>query len=86
MKILHPDAKEDKEINNAIEKDSDNPEWTETMFKKAVRGLQKFPTKRQLTVRFDHDIVEWFKSQGAGYQSKMNDVLRKHMVEETRIH
>lgn len=35
--------------------------------------------KRQLTVRFDQDVVEWFKAQGAGYQTRMNAVLRSFM-------
>jgi uncharacterized protein (DUF4415 family) len=34
------------------------------------------PPKQQLTVRFDRDIVDWFKAQGAGYQTRMNAVLR----------
>ncbi len=32
--------------------------------------------KQQLTVRFDADVVDWFKAQGAGYQTRMNAVLR----------
>jgi len=32
--------------------------------------------KQRLTVRFDADMVRWFKSQGSGYQTKMNAVLR----------
>jgi uncharacterized protein (DUF4415 family) len=32
--------------------------------------------KRQLTVRFDQDVIEWFKTQGPGYQTRMNAVLR----------
>ncbi|MCK5284639.1 MAG: BrnA antitoxin family protein [Alphaproteobacteria bacterium] len=32
--------------------------------------------KKQLTLRLDADIVEWFKSQGNGYQTRMNAVLR----------
>ena len=32
--------------------------------------------KQRLTVRFDADMVAWFKSQGRGYQTKMNAVLR----------
>ena len=35
--------------------------------------------KQQLTVRFDVDIVEWFKAQGAGYQTRMNAVLRSYV-------
>jgi uncharacterized protein (DUF4415 family) len=35
--------------------------------------------KQQLTVRFDSDLVTWFKSQGGGYQTRMNAVLRRFM-------
>ena len=34
--------------------------------------------KKQLTLRLDADIVEWFKSQGKGYQTRMNAVLRSY--------
>lgn len=33
--------------------------------------------KQQLTVRFDADVVDWFKAQGRGYQTRMNAVLRR---------
>ncbi len=35
--------------------------------------------KQQLTVRFDQDVVEWFKAQGVGYQTRMNAVLKGFM-------
>jgi uncharacterized protein (DUF4415 family) len=38
--------------------------------------------KAQLTVRFGADIVEWFRKQGRGYQTRMNAVLQAYM--ETR--
>lgn len=34
--------------------------------------------KKQLTLRLDADIVAWFKSQGKGYQTRMNAVLRSY--------
>jgi len=34
--------------------------------------------KKQITIRVDEDVLAWFKSQGKGYQSKMNDALRRH--------
>lgn len=34
--------------------------------------------KKQITMRLDADIVEWFKSQGKGYQTRMNAVLRSY--------
>jgi uncharacterized protein (DUF4415 family) len=35
--------------------------------------------KKLLSVRIDHDVVEWFKSQGKGYQTRMNAALREYM-------
>ena len=50
-------------------------------------AMPGFPQpKRQLTVRFDGDIVDWFKAQGYGYQTKMNAVLRSFMVAQQRDH
>lgn len=37
------------------------------------------PLKRQLTVRLDQDIIDWFKTQGPGYQTRMNAVLRSYV-------
>jgi len=37
------------------------------------------PVKSHLSLRLDEDIVEWFKRQGAGYQTKINAVLRSYV-------
>jgi uncharacterized protein (DUF4415 family) len=37
------------------------------------------PVKTHLSLRFDEDIVEWFRRQGAGYQTKINAVLRSYV-------
>lgn len=68
----------------------DNPEWTaETTARaksfddvfpelaKRLRGAQKAPTKTQVTLRLDPRVVDHFKAGGAGWQSRINDVLRK---------
>lgn len=53
---------------------SDIPELTDEFWKNA---RVRYPGgKERLTVRFDEDMVEWFRSQGKGYQTKMNAVLR----------
>ena len=60
--------------------DPDNPAWTEDMLGAPVikrgRGPQAAPTKILTSVRLDADILEYFKSQGAGYQSRINAALR----------
>lgn len=64
---------------------SDAPEITPEMFAKAIvrRGL-KPRTKTQLTLRVDSDVVEWFKKQGQGYQTRINLLLRAYMQEHYR--
>ncbi len=40
------------------------------------KWLQPVPPKTSLALRVDADVVEWFKAQGRGYQTRMNAVLR----------
>jgi uncharacterized protein (DUF4415 family) len=60
--------------------DPDNPAWTEDILGapqlKRGRGPQEAPTKVLTSVRLDADILEFFKAQGAGYQSRINAALR----------
>jgi uncharacterized protein (DUF4415 family) len=46
---------------------------------KRGRGPQATPTKILTSVRLDADILEYFKSQGAGYQSRINAALRMEL-------
>jgi uncharacterized protein (DUF4415 family) len=36
------------------------------------------PGKRPVTLRLDADVLDWFKSLGRGYQTRMNAVLRSY--------
>ena len=65
---------------------SDNPEMTAEMFANAVvrRGLKPIPRKKQLTLRIDSDVVEWYQKQGPGYQTRINALLRAYMKEHQR--
>jgi uncharacterized protein (DUF4415 family) len=48
----------------------------------ARRGLFYRPVKKQITLRLDADVVEWFKSRardGRGYQTDINRALRQHV-------
>ncbi len=70
------DAMPDAEIDL-----SDVPEITPEMFAKAVvkHGLRPVPPKKLLTLRVDDDVLAWFKSQGRGYQTRINTLLRAYM-------
>ena len=64
-------------------KDSDNPPWSEEMLGPTVhrrgrgRGLQRAPTKVSTTIRLDADVLAYFRAAGRGYQTQINDELRK---------
>ena len=70
------DALQDEDIDL-----SEVPELTPEMFAKAVveRGLKPTSNKQQLTIRLDNDVLEWFRAQGRGYQTKINALLRAYM-------
>jgi uncharacterized protein (DUF4415 family) len=59
---------------------SDMPEWTAEDFKNAVRGGFYRPTKGQITAKVDSDVIAWLKSDGPGYQTRMNAILRREML------
>jgi uncharacterized protein (DUF4415 family) len=40
------------------------------------RGLKPVPPKASIALRVDADVLEWFKAQGPGYQTRINAVLR----------
>lgn len=40
------------------------------------RGLKPPPPKESISLRVDQDVLEWFKAQGPGYQTRINIVLR----------
>lgn len=59
---------------------SDIPELTPEWFKGAVLGGVYKPVKAPLSVKLDKDVIEWLKSSGPGYQTRMNEILRKAML------
>ncbi len=65
---------------------SDSPEVTPKMFARAVvrRGLKPVARKAQLTLRLDGDVLDWFRQQGRGYQTKINSLLRAYMEAHKR--
>ncbi len=59
---------------------SDIPEITDAQWRNRKTGLFYRPVKKPITIRLDVDLVDWFKGQGRGYQSKMNRVLREYFA------
>ena len=43
--------------------------------KRGQRGPQQAPTKQLVSVRYSPEVLQYFKSTGAGWQTRMNDAL-----------
>jgi uncharacterized protein (DUF4415 family) len=56
------------------------PDLAKLVRGRGQRGPQKTPTKQQVTLRLDKDVVERFRATGAGWQSRINEALRKARV------
>ncbi len=48
-----------------------------------IEGLYK-PIKKPVTLRLDADILDWFKKQGRGYQTRINRALRQLMKDDRK--
>jgi uncharacterized protein (DUF4415 family) len=83
---------EEARIQAGIAADPDNPEWTAKDFRRAkpfvemfpslaksrrVRGSQKKPTKVAVSLRLTREVVEHFKAGGPGWQTRMDEALKK---------
>jgi len=60
---------------------SDLEEITPELFAQGIvrHGLHPAQKKEQITIRLDSDVLRWFRSQGKGYQTRINDLLRAYM-------
>jgi len=68
------------ELEKSIRED---PDWSHVPKDWHLKAQAVMPVpKRLISVRLDEDVIDWFKSEGAGYQTRMNAVLRSFMHEE----
>jgi uncharacterized protein (DUF4415 family) len=56
---------------------SDIPKLDETFWRNAKLTMPE--PKDRVTIRLDHDVVEWLKKNGSGYQTRINAILRSYM-------
>jgi uncharacterized protein (DUF4415 family) len=61
---------------------SDIPPLTEEFFAQAIRNPYYRPVKQSTTVRIDADVLAWLRRQGAGYQTRINAILRRAMLRQ----
>lgn len=59
---------------------SDIPELTDAQLAEMKRPEHFRPIKKQITARLDADVLAWLKAGGKGYQSRMNAILRRAML------
>jgi uncharacterized protein (DUF4415 family) len=67
---------------------SDTPELTDEQLKQLkpshYRNMANYkPIKKTVNIRLDADIIEWLKSGGESYQTRMNAILRREMLRTT---
>jgi uncharacterized protein (DUF4415 family) len=60
---------------------SDIPPLGDEFFSKAKQAWP--PAKQQLTIRLDADILEWLRTHGRGYQTRINRILRAAMESQS---
>jgi hypothetical protein len=86
-------AEEEAEVARGIALDEENPEWSEADFQAArpaaevvpavvaaarrTRGKQVAPTKELVSLRLDPDVVARLRASGPGWQSRVNEALRR---------
>ena len=74
-------AMTEEELEASIAADPDDVhepiDWT-----LAVKGIP--PQKRDIHIRLDEDVLDWFRQTGRGYQTRINNVLRAFMESRKR--
>ena len=80
-KVSKTDWKRLSEMDDKDIDTSDIPELDDAFFQNAEL---KVPGKQPVTLRIDSDVLVWFKSQGQGYQTRINKLLRAYMESQQR--
>ena len=83
IRVLTPE--EDQEIINAANSNPDAKPLTEEQMSqmvslKALRGRPWLANKKQpVSIRYSPEVLNYFRSSGAGWQSRMDAVLREYV-------
>ena len=54
--------------------------------KQGERGPQLSPTKQLVSVRYSPEVLEYFRATGAGWQARMDEVLKKWVTKHSKAH
>lgn len=78
------DAMTEEEIEANALSDPDNPPWTEEELAAAELMMPGDLQKTPISIRLDPEVIEYFKAQGPGYQTRINAVLRAFVRTQQR--
>ncbi len=70
----------DAEIEKMAASDPDHPALDDDFW----QGVDKLPSKEAISIKLDGDVLEFFRQQGRGYQTRINAVLRRYMEARRR--
>lgn len=76
-------AKSEAELAKDIETDPDFRNEPANWYE-AAEAVMPAP-KRPLSLRLDVDVVDWFRDQGPGYQTRINAVLRAFVTQQAKL-
>ncbi len=72
------DALTNEQIMAAALADPDAQPTTKADWRNATRPNRA--GKESITIRLDKDVIEWFRARGDGYQTRINEALRRHIA------
>lgn len=92
LDILPPVTEERREelarlaalLDEMIDPGDDMPELTDEQLAEMRPAALYRPIKHQITARLDADVLAWLKAGGHGYQTRMNTILRRAMLAESK--
>jgi uncharacterized protein (DUF4415 family) len=71
------DALTDERVRRGIEIDPDARPTDASFWKEAKIVMPR--AKETITIRLDADVLEWFRREGSGYQTRINAILRSYV-------
>src|SRR5215211_1956170 len=73
------DGLPEAEVEAAALSDADNPPWTDEQLRDARLVMPEDRGKVPISIRLDAEVLDYFREQGRGYQSRINAVLRAYV-------
>jgi len=67
-------------FDNAIRSSATTPQGIVDDVMKQYRGKQVKPTKKPISIRLSPEVLDFFRAQGKGWQTAMDDVLKDYVA------